>query len=51
MHPLTDLYDPFGSCYDKVLSVGGVQVVAAAAMAAAVAVYCNFEEPSLARRD
>ena len=29
MHPLTALYDPFGSCYDKVPSVAGGEAAAA----------------------
>ena len=29
MHPLTALCDPFGSCYDKVLSVAGGKAAAA----------------------
>ena len=29
MHPLTALYDPFRSCYDKVSSVAGGEAAAA----------------------
>ena len=29
VHPLTPLYDPFGSCYDKVPSVAGGEAAAA----------------------